>query len=132
MNKIDREQKLSDNEREIASRFARMRASEAASAPAFGPRLAPAKDPVRPAYSLPPAHVFARLAAGIAVVAIAVGLLRETPEEDPAALYAGIMASHQLQTDSLLIVSDSVLPALSDVPRLYELEAEFSPEAESH
>ena len=66
------------------------------------------------------------------MVAIAVGLLRETPEEDPAALYAGIMASHQLQTDSLLIVSDSVLPALSDVPRLYELEAEFGPEAESH
>jgi len=63
------------------------------------------------------------------VVAVAVSLLREAPEEDPAAIYAGIMQSHELQTDSLLIVSDSVLPALHAIPQLYELELEFSPEA---
>ena len=132
MNNIDTERKITGTDREIASRFARMRDSEAASAPAFERQVNPDKEHAKPEHLRTMIGVLSKLAAAIAVVAIAVTLLSETPQEDPAALYAGIMENQQVQTDSLLIVSDSVLPALSTVPRLYNMESVFAPEKETN
>ena len=44
MNKIDTDSKITDTDREIASRFARMRTSEAASAPVFTRQINPAAE----------------------------------------------------------------------------------------
>jgi hypothetical protein len=108
-------------DQELSRRFTKLRTADAASAPPFplqGKALA------RP-------HVFARwntaaarIAAVLAVVALGLMLLRTNTPEDPAVLYAGIMANNPLQTDSLLTVSDSVLPALNGVPELYEIDEE--------
>jgi len=131
MNKIDTDSKITDTDREIESRFARMRASEAASAPAFAQQINPAAERAKADHLSTVARVLPRLAAAIAVVAVAVSLLSETQLEDPAALYAGIMENQQVQTDSLLIVSDSVLPALRAVPSLYDMESVFAAKTET-
>lgn len=106
---------------ELSRRFATLRSAEAASAPAFP---AQGKALARP-------HIFARwntvlprVAAVLAVAALGLMLLRTGTEDDPATLYAGIMANSPLQTDGLLMVSDSVLPALDGVPELYEIDPE--------
>jgi len=130
MNNIDKDAKAADVDREIAGRFAQMRAGEAASAPAFTRQIIPVTKNARPEHFRTATWVLPRLAATIAVVAVAVSLLRETPQEDPAALYASIMKHQQVQTDSLLIVSESVLPAMSAVPRLYDMESAFTSEGE--
>lgn len=109
-------------EREIARRFARLRAAEAASAPVF----------TRQAGPLVASSAWLRFAAAVAAIAVTVTLLRQAPEEDPAALYAGIMAHRQVQTDALLTVSDSVLPALSAVPSLYDMESALATEEGTH
>ena len=131
MSNIDTDPRISDTDPEIANRFARMRASEAASAPAFTRQINPAAERAKTDHLRTVARILPRLAAAIAVVAVAVSLLNETPPEDPAALYAGIMENQQVQTDSLLIVSDSVLPALRAVPRLYNMESAFAKETET-
>lgn len=106
---------------ELSRRFAALRTTETASAPPFPTQ---GKSLARP-------HVFARwntvlprIAAVLAVAALGLILLRTNTPEDPATLYAGIMANSPLQTDGLLIVSDSVLPALNGVPELYEIDPE--------
>ena len=131
MKNIDTDSGITDTDREIASRFARMRASEAASAPAFTRQTTTTVESARADHPRTLTRILPRLAAAIAVVAVAVSLLNETPPEDPAALYAGIMENQQVQTDSLLIVSDSVLPALSAVPRLYDMESAFAAKTET-
>jgi hypothetical protein len=131
MNNIDSDPTITGTDREIASRFARMRASEAASAPAFTVQTIPAAERARADHPRTVARIVPRLAAAIAVVAVAVSLLYETPQEDPAALYASIMENQQVQTDSLLIVSDSVLPALRAVPRLFDTESAFAANTET-
>ncbi|MDH3994468.1 MAG: hypothetical protein OEV47_16225 [Gammaproteobacteria bacterium] len=131
MNKFDKDTRTADLDREIAGRFAQMRAGEAASAPAFKRQNITATESARPEKVRTVTWVLPRLAAAIAVVAVAVSLLRGTPQEDPAALYASIMQHQQVQTDSLLLVSDSVLPEMRSVPRLYELEYAFTPEGET-
>ena len=68
-----------------------------------------------------------RLAAGLAVVALGVGLLvNQEPVDDPAALYAEIMAGQSLETDALLLVSDDVLPAMHDVPELFDIDFDYN------
>lgn len=106
---------------ELSRRFATLRSAEAASAPTFPKQ---GKALARP-------HIFARwntvlprLAAVLAVAALGLMLLRSNTPEDPATLYAGIMANSPLQTDGLLMVSDSILPALNSVPELYEIDPE--------
>jgi hypothetical protein len=130
MNTIDKESKTAGVHREIAVRFAQMRATEAASAPALPRQNVKAAENAKPEHFRTVTRVLPRLAAAIAVVTIAVSLLRETPQEDPAVLYAGIMEHQQVQTDSLLIVSESVLPEMKAVPRLYDMESAFTPEGE--
>lgn len=118
----------------IATRFARMREHEAASAPAFDPqrpRALPDRSPERPwllSSSLP------RVAAALALVGIAVVMLTDGPgpEPDPAALYTSIMDKQTLQTDSLLIVSASVLPSMAPLPELYDMDAEFTQDSLSN
>ncbi|MFT6955695.1 MAG: hypothetical protein ACJAYC_000696 [Halieaceae bacterium] len=107
---------------ELANRFAQLRRQESAAAPAY---REPARRRVEQssatrrwtgAWSLP------RAAAAVAVAAIAVSLFYVSPEDDPARLYAGIMQHQSLQTDALLIVSDSVLPAMNSLPQMYDIE----------
>jgi hypothetical protein len=110
---------------EIAGRFAHLRRLEMASAPAITTAATPAAGagaftvawPVRPAV--------ARVAAVLALVVIALGLFSPSAKEDPAALYASIMDKQQMQTDTLLNVSASVLPAMTDLPSFYEFDVEF-------
>ncbi|MEM9360965.1 MAG: hypothetical protein AAGB04_32765 [Pseudomonadota bacterium] len=63
------------------------------------------------------------MAAAAAVVGLGVFLLIDAPQEDPAAVYASIMQHQQMQTDWLLSVSDTVLPAQQPVPTLYDMDA---------
>lgn len=132
MNNIDTDPKITGTDREIASRFARLRDSEAASAPEFTRQVNAGTERAKPDHLRTMTRIIPRLAAAIAVVAVAVTLLSETPQEDPSVLYVAIMENQQVQTDSLLSVSDSVLPALSAVPRLYNMESAFAPEAETN
>ena len=122
MNDTDKHPDAVDSE--IAKQFAHLRVVESATAPAFNParvaeRGAPAASRRIATRMLP------RLAAAIAVVALGVTLLSNPQQEDPAELYTGIMNTQPMQTDSLLFVSNSVLPALTPVPRLYDIDAEI-------
>jgi len=124
MNDLNKGPGGTDPDSEIARRFIRLRAVEAAAAPDFS--LAVASGSGRPPKinSWSASRTLPRVAAAVALAAIALTLLHESPQEDPAALYAGIMKNQQVQTDSLLIVSDSILPAMSTLPSLYDIEAE--------
>ena len=108
-------------EQEIATRFASLRGEEAATAAAY---RQPQPSPPIVARPWTFARALPRTAAAVAVGAVAAVLIYEKPVEDPALLYAGIMQSQSLQTDALLIVSDSVLPAMQSLPQLYDLNAE--------
>ena len=109
---------------EIAKQFAHLRAVESATAPAFNPRREAERGAPAPSHRIA-TRILPRLAAAIAVVALGVTLLSNPQQEDPAELYTGIMNTQHMQTDSLLFVSDSVLPALTPVPRLYDIDAEI-------
>ncbi|MEM1156177.1 MAG: hypothetical protein AAGI44_18740 [Pseudomonadota bacterium] len=108
----------------LALRFAELRENEASSAPRFTqPVLARTAQASgsnqgrRTVFGLP------RLAAAAAIVGLGIFLLIDAPQEDPAAVYAGIMQHQQMQTDWLLSVSDVVLPAQQPVPTLYDMDA---------
>jgi hypothetical protein len=121
MNDTDRHPHTVDDK--IAGQFAHMRAVETASAPTFIPQLK--AEPHAPAMGYHIAtRVLPRLAAAVAVVALGTTFLSNPQQEDPAELYTGIMKKQHMQTDSLLFVSDSVLPALTSVPSLYDMDAE--------
>ena len=62
-------------------------------------------------------HDAAALAVGFAV-----NTNWDTPDEDPAALYADVMRNYRLETDSLLLVSAEVSPELSPLPELMAAE----------
>ena len=124
MSDIDKGPGGTDPDSEIARRFTQLRALEAASAPDFSPAVGSGSGRAPKINSWTASRTLPRVAAAAALVAIALTLLRESPQEDPAALYAGIMENQQVQTDSLLIVSDSILPAMSPLPSLYDIEAE--------
>ncbi|MEM6580256.1 MAG: hypothetical protein AAF699_03235 [Pseudomonadota bacterium] len=108
----------------LAQRFAELRRSETSSTPGFrqpvlarSPRHSGSNQGQRAVFGLP------RMAAAAAVVGLGVFLLIDAPKEDPAAVYAGIMQHQQMQTDWLLSVSDTVLPAQQPVPTLYDMDA---------
>lgn len=116
----------------IAMRFAQLRAAEADCAPAVTTGSLPnARTGVLSAI-LPGRQSLPRVAAGIGLLALAFTLFSERPEEDPAALYASIMARQSMQTDTLLQVSSGVLPATTALPSLYELDMSFDPEKYSN
>ncbi len=66
-----------------------------------------------------------RVAAALAVIAISTTWVMNSATEDPARLYVQIMDGQSMTTDSLLDVSDAVLPALSTLPTLYEVSEEY-------
>ena len=126
---IDKEtEPVLTQDEQLAASFALLRAEEAPSAPEFTrEKRLRQQGPVRTQrrftrQALPP------VAAAVALVAVGAVLLSQQSEDDPAALYASIMSQQSLQTDSLLQVSESVLPALSDVPDLYQIDEMFQPE----
>ena len=110
---------------DIARRFARLRTTETGSAPAITMEAVPAVSAKAFAVAWPGHPAVARVAAVLALVVIALGLFSQSAKEDPAALYASIMDKQQMQTDTLLEVSSSVLPAMTGLPGLYEIDVEF-------
>jgi hypothetical protein len=120
------------NDAEIASRFARLRTTEADSAPPFTAQSMPPAGKNVFALTWPRQQALPRVAAALALVAVTFILFGEQPEQDPALVYAGIMNKQQIQTDILLEVSDSVLPAMATLPSLYEFDVEFDPETHSN
>ena len=115
---------------EIASRFARLRASEAGSAPPFTREIQPVarkrnfSDAWSGRYALP------RLAAAaVLVFAVFITLLHERAEEDPARLYTDIMSHQQFETDGLLELTDGEMPALKRLPTLYDPGIELDPDS---
>lgn len=115
-------------ERDIAARFARMRELEASTAPAFSSGTAARFGRPAAGYRWLSQYALPGMAAALALVAIAVTLLNQrSGADDPAALYAGLMNRHHMQTDPLLSVSSTELPALSDLPQLYQVEFEYVP-----
>ncbi len=121
------EQRGKDGDARLAAQFAALRAEEAATAPPVpGPvvnsEATPALFRAAPARGALPA-----IAASALVAVIGLGLFMQGAEEDPAQVYAGIMASQQWQSDELLVVSDSLFPALESVPELYEFDMDIDP-----
>lgn len=114
----------------LQRRFAALREREAATAPPV-PDGSAARPPRASGWTtFAGAATLPRLAAGIAVVALGVGLFtRQPPAEDPAALYMEIMAGQAMDTDALLLVSEGVLPAMRDVPGLMEIDFDYNPDA---
>tara|TARA_R110002049_G_scaffold29984_5_gene102233 strand:- start:854 stop:1240 length:387 start_codon:yes stop_codon:yes gene_type:complete len=103
--------------------FGQMRREEMAQAPAFpdGATLSQrAPSPAaRPSYRATP-----KVAAAIALLAaLALLLSREPTPQDPAQLYADIMNTNRLATDTLLSVSPGTLPGMADLPDVYDFEA---------
>ena len=120
------------NDAEIARRFAHMHATEAERAPPITARpmtAATGKVIPIPWYRR---QMLPRLAAAVVLVAIGFMLFREQPEQDPAMMYADIMGKQQMQTDTFLHVSNSVLPAMATLPSLYEFDVEFDGETYSN
>ena len=123
---------MTEHERDarLRQRFAALREAEAATAPPI-PDGSEAPLVMASGWTtFAGTATLPRLAAGFAIVALGVGLfVNQEPVEDPAALYAEIMAGQTLETDALLLVSDGVLPAMHDVPELFELDFDYNPDA---
>lgn len=119
-----------DSDALLKEHFAKLRASEAAMAPPI-PDGSEAPLAISSGWTtFAGAATLPRLAAGLAVVALGVGLfVSQTPAEDPGALYAEIMSGQTMETDALLMVSESVLPAMDDVPGLFEIDFEYNSDA---
>lgn len=132
MNKDTQDPNRTGNDAEIASRFARLRTTEAGSAPPFAAQPMPRARKTFFALTWPMQQALPRVAAALVLVVVAFTLFREQPEQDPALVYASIMNKQQMQTDILLEVSDSVLPAMATLPSLYELDVEFDSETHSN
>jgi hypothetical protein len=113
-----------DADQALARRFARLRAAEADCAPPLsGTSAADASalsDRHRP-------RALPWLVAASVLVAAVLTVLTDQPEDDPAALYASIMARQEWQTDILLEVSEGTLPAMSSSPRFYDPNIEWGP-----
>ena len=116
-----------DSDALLQQRFAALRESEATMAP-------PIPDGREAPLALTPGWTtfagtatLGRLAAGLAVVALGAGLVvSQTPAQDPGALYTEIMSGQIMETDALLLVSEGVLPAMQDVPGLFEINFEYN------
>ena len=132
MNETEKNSSHQKEDALMASRFAEMRAAESTTSPALtrdAPTHATQIEP-RPARNY--SQILPRAAAAVALVAVTATLLLYQTTEDPALLYTNIMNKQQMQTDSLLIVSDSVLPAMSTLPNLYEIDLEFESDTYSN
>ena len=117
---------------ELEKHFAQLRLAELASAPAFPGSSANRRPDNAPhnIVTLAPAQrtiyrSLPKMAAAVAALAIGVGLFMQEPQEDPAALYSDIMSRQSMQTDVFMQVSGSVLPAVYDLPRLYDTEFSY-------
>ncbi len=112
-----------DIDRELDRRFAGLRREEMATAPTFSAMSAPKPEGSSRHVQPRLAPTLPRLAAAAAATAIALTVFYSTEDDDPARLYAGIMQDQILQTDALLNVSESVLPAMHTLPQLYHLDS---------
>ena len=117
----DRKTQEHETDARLREQFQRLRQAEQGSAPQF-PHNSPSN-----VVALPPGKSTSywrlpQMAAAVAVVAVGVGLFVQQPQEDPAALYSDIMSAQLMQTDALMDVSSSVLPAVYDLPHLYDAD----------
>ncbi|NND67377.1 MAG: hypothetical protein HKN19_07310 [Halioglobus sp.] len=116
----------SDSDAQLQRRFAALRETEAAMAPPIPDGSAAPLIMNSGWAAFAGASALPRLAAGFAVIALGVGLLVQTqPAEDPATLYNQTMAGQLIETDALLLVSEGVLPAMHDVPGLFEIDFDY-------
>ena len=101
--------------------FEQMRGEDALQAPDFPDvTMLAGREPViaaREAYGLLP-----KVAAAAAVAAVAVFLVRSPAPQDPAVLYADLMSSYRITTDTMLSVSPGTLPGMVSLPEAYEME----------
>lgn len=119
-----------DSDALLERRFAALRAAEATTAPPI-PDGSEAPLATSSGWTtFAGVATLPRIAAGLAVVALgALLIVDREPVDDPAALYAEIMAGQSLETDALLLVSEGVLPAMHDVPELFEIDFDYNPDA---
>ncbi len=119
-----------EQDAQLQRRFAALRAAEAATAPPVPDGSAAPRTSAFGWTSFAGTATLPRLAAGLAAIALGVGLfVAREPAEDPAALYTQIMAGQTLETDALLVVSEGTLPALYDIPGLLEIDFDYNPDA---
>ena len=111
-------------ERALAGRFAQLRVSERAETPDF-----PSMESLSRVSTTPRRHgpiVAAALAAGIAAFALL--FAGPKPAQDPGEIYASIMAASEITTDQLMLVSPGLLPEVSGLPAIYEIELPAFPQ----
>ena len=101
--------------------FGQMRGEDALQAPDFPDvTMLAGRAPViagREAYGVLP-----KVAAAAAVAAVAVFLVRGPAPQDPALLYAALMSSNRITTDTMLSVSPGTLPGMVSLPDVYQME----------
>lgn len=124
MTKTNENSSGNDGHEELAGRFAQMRTEERASAPGFPSQAELLKrKPITQDRAVNARY--ASVAAAIALLALGIGWFSYQPADDPVAIYASIMDRQPVATDQLLMVSESVLPGMSDVPSFDAFELQF-------
>ena len=109
----------------LAARFAQLREDESGDAPDFVADNINALPRPEATGARRVPHYFGRIAAALALAGVVTAIVVQRPAEDPAALYTKIMQEQILQTDGLLLVSDSILPEMGGLPGLYDIDLEI-------
>ena len=115
-------------DQKLNQHFSALRTEEAITAPPVpGPVVELGATPGRFRASNAP-RALPAMAAVLALAFIGAGLPTQRAEEDPAQLYASIMATQNWHSDGLLVVSDSLMPAMTGLPELYQIDTQFDPD----
>ena len=107
---------------ELIRRFTQIRAEDAEQLPAFpDEELLAKRSPIiaKPRFY---AAVPSMAAAMAAAMLVGVLFIERTPE-DPSRVYAEIMSANNMDTDQLMAVSTSVLPEMTSLPGIFEINA---------
>lgn len=107
---------------ELTNRFTQIRSEDAEQLPAFpDEELLAQRSPIM---AKPRFYAAMPSMAAAMVVAILAGVLfiERTPE-DPSGVYAEIMSANNMDTDQLMAVSTSVLPEMTSLPGIFEINA---------
>lgn len=124
-----------NSDKDIATRFAMMRDEEREKSPKFPSEFELRKQQAALAPKPGIYEYMPKIAAAFALVAIISIFMTNASnnriEENPVEVYARIMQSHNMDnmnTDHLLVVSESLLPAMASAPTFYETELELEPD----
>ena len=110
----------SQQDRELSRRFGQMRQADAERVPDF-PRedeLAE-RNPIVAGQRYSSVQKFAVAATVIVTLSV---LMTRPPAQDPGALYADIINANSIKTDQLMLVSEGVLPEMTSMPDVYDID----------